>query len=124
MRFPASLPLLLVMASCAAPPGTPRVPQPGDADFPTEARSDRHAQKVAEVRSRDFDLVMIGDSITHTLGEMPGEPYGPLREVWDRHFAPRNAINLGYSGFRTENILWNLANGELEFRKSPGSPSS
>ena len=24
------------------------------------------------------------------------------------------ALNLGYSGARTENILWNIANGELE----------
>jgi len=119
MRLPVFLPLLLVMASCATQPGPPRVPQPGDADFPTEARSDRHTQKVAEVRSGDFDLVMIGDSITHTVGEMPGDPYGPLKEVWDRHFAPRRAINLGHNGFRTENILWNLENGELEFRKSP-----
>lgn len=119
MRFPLSIALLLVMVSCATQPGSSRVPQPGDADFPTEAHSDRHAQKVEQVRSGDFDLVMIGDSITHTVGEMPGDPYGPLKEVWERHFAPRKAINLGYSGFRTENILWNLENGELEFRRSP-----
>lgn len=119
MRFFPYLPLLLAMASCATQPGSVRVPQPGDADFPTEVHSDRHTQKVEEVRSRDFELVMIGDSITHTVGEMPGDPYGPLKEVWDRHFAPRKAINLGHNGFRTENILWNLENGELEFRKSP-----
>ena len=119
MRCLLSLPLVLFMVSCGTQPPSRQVPQPGDADFPTEARSDRHAQKVKQVRSGDFDLVMIGDSITHTVGEMPGETYGPLKEVWDLHFAPRKAINLGYSGFRTENILWNLENGELEFRRSP-----
>jgi lysophospholipase L1-like esterase len=112
--------LPLILASCAVTPQEPaRIPQPGDADFPAEARSDRHSEKVALVRSGDFDLAMIGDSIVHTVGDMPGEPYGSLREVWDRHFAPRKAINLGYSGFRTENILWNLENGELDFRRSP-----
>ena len=121
MRVPQSLLVLLpfLLASCAAPQKTARVPKPGDADFPTEARSDRHTEKVALVRSGNFDLAVIGDSIIHTVGEMPGEPYGSLIEVWNRHFAPRKSINLGYSGFRTENILWNLENGELDFRRSP-----
>jgi len=50
---------------------------------------------------------------------MPGGIYEPLKAVWDRHYAPRNAINLGHNGFRTENILWNLLNGELDFSPSP-----
>ncbi|NIP92642.1 MAG: lipase, partial [Akkermansiaceae bacterium] len=43
----------------------------------------------------------------------------PLKKVWDRHFAPRKAINLGHNGYRTEQILWNLQNGELDFARSP-----
>jgi lysophospholipase L1-like esterase/acetyl esterase/lipase len=62
--------------------------------------------------------VLIGDSITHTLCELGGK-YEPLRTVWERHFAPRHAINLGYSGYRTEQILWNLQHGELDFAVSP-----
>jgi lysophospholipase L1-like esterase len=93
-------------------------PQPGDADFPTPAPSERHTAKVAAVKSGDYDLVLIGDSITHTLGELGGK-YESLKETWDRHFAPRKAINLGYSGYRTEQILWNLQNGELDFARSP-----
>jgi len=94
-------------------------PVAGDADFPTENASERHVQKIGQIKSGRFDLVLIGDSITHTVGEMPGGIYEPLKEVWDRHFAPRNAINLGHNGFRTENILWNLLNGELDFHPSP-----
>lgn len=97
----------------------PRKPAPGDADFPTENPTERHTQKVAQVKAGKFDLVLIGDSITHTAGEMPGGIYEPLRAVWERHFAPRHAINLGHNGFRTENILWNLLHGELEFNPSP-----
>jgi lysophospholipase L1-like esterase len=81
--------------------------------------SARHTEKVAQVKSGKYDLVLIGDSITHTVGEMPGTIYEPLRQVWDRHYAPRHAINLGHNGFRTEEILWNLENGELEFTPSP-----
>lgn len=93
-------------------------PQPGAADFPMPAPSERHTAKVSAAKSGDYDLVLIGDSITHTLGELGGK-YDPLKETWDRHFAPRKAINLGYTGYRTEQILWNLQNGELDFAISP-----
>ena len=93
-------------------------PKPGDADFPTAAPSARHTEKVAAVKSGHYDLVLIGDSITHTLGELGGK-YEPLKAVWERHFAPRHAINLGHNGYRTEQILWNLQAGELDFDESP-----
>ena len=70
------------------------------------------------VKSGDYDLVLIGDSITHCIGDFGGE-WAPIKEVWKTYYAPRKAINLGYSGYRTENILWNLKNGELEFKNPP-----
>jgi len=93
-------------------------PQPGDADFPAPAPSQRHVEKVAAVKSGPYDLVLIGDSITHSIGELGGK-YEPLKGVWERHYAPRRAINLGHNGYRTEQILWNLQNGELDFITSP-----
>lgn len=93
-------------------------PEPGDADFPQPSPSARHAEKVAAVRSGDYDLVLIGDSITHTLQNFGGK-YDALNAVWNKHYAPRHAINLGHNGYRTEQILWNLQNGELDFKKSP-----
>ena len=69
---------------------------------------DRHRQKCAAVAQQKFDLIMIGDSITHNF-ENP-----EYQGVWKQFFAPRRALNLGYSGARTENILWNIANGELD----------
>ena len=95
-----------------------RMPSPGDADFPRPSPSARHDQKVKAVRSGSYDVVLVGDSITHTLGELGGK-YGPMKAVWNRHFAPLNAINLGYNGYRTEQILWNLQNGELDFKRAP-----
>ena len=130
MKCPFSLFLLLALvASCRVVPVSQRnqpapltsakaSPKLGDADFPAPAPSSRHTEKVAAVRSGHYDLVLIGDSITHTLGELGGK-YEPLRSVWARHFAPRHAINLGHNGYRTEQILWNLQNGELDFAASP-----
>ena len=126
---PGLLLILALAASCRVTPapesGRPgpsapaeAFPKLGDADFPTASPSARHTEKVAAVRSGRYDLVLIGDSITHTLGELGGK-YEPLQVVWERHFAPRHAINLGYSGYRTEQILWNLQDGELGFAVSP-----
>ncbi len=93
-------------------------PKPGDADFPTPKPCARHEQKVAAVKSGDYDLVMIGDSITQCIGDSGGE-WEPVKAVWEKHYAPRKAINLGYSGYRTEDVLWNLQHGELDFKRPP-----
>jgi lysophospholipase L1-like esterase/acetyl esterase/lipase len=68
----------------------------------------RHQQKVAAIAKEKFDLLLVGDSITHNFDNSSFQP------VWQQFFGPRKALNLGYSGYRTENILWNLQNGELE----------
>lgn len=75
---------------------------------PQRGMEQRHAEKVEAIKAKKYDLLLIGDSITHNF-DKPA-----YKAVWDQFFAPRNAIALGYSGARTENILWNLANGELE----------
>ncbi len=75
---------------------------------PQRGMEKRHAEKVAAAKAGDHDLLMIGDSITHNFDKPE------YQAVWKQFFAPRNALNLGYSGGRTENILWNLQNGELE----------
>ena len=77
------------------------VPVPG-------SNSKRHREKLGVVSKNKFDLLMIGNSITNNFDKPEFQP------VWNQFFAPRNALNLGYSGYRTENIIWNITNGELE----------
>ncbi len=93
--------------------------KPGDSDYPTKNANARHVEKVKAVKAGHYDLALIGDSITHTLGDMNDGKYAPNQAVWQRHFEPRRAINLGMNGQRTEEILWNLQNGQLEFTQSP-----
>lgn len=69
---------------------------------------ERHAAILAQLKTHQYDLLMVGNSITNNF-EKPD--YLP---VWNQFYASRNAINLGYSGYRTENILWNLDHGELD----------
>ncbi|WP_035603138.1 sulfatase/phosphatase domain-containing protein [Haloferula sp. BvORR071] len=67
----------------------------------------RHQQKSALAKQGGHDLVFIGDSITQGW-----EGHG--KATWDKYYAGRKALNLGFSGDRTEHVLWRLMNGELE----------
>lgn len=67
----------------------------------------RHRQKLQEVKKGGHELVFIGDSITQGWE-------GAGREVWEEFYGKRQALNLGYSGDRTEHVLWRLLSGELE----------
>lgn len=67
----------------------------------------RHEAKAAEARRGGHEVVFIGDSITQGWE-------GPGKAVWDRFYGKRKALNLGFSGDRTEHVLWRLMNGEME----------
>lgn len=86
-------------ADTAANPAA--IPVPGYA-------AKRHEEKVQLIAREKFNLILIGNSITNNFEKPAYQP------VWDQFFAPRKALNLGYSGYRTENILWNISHGELD----------
>ena len=67
----------------------------------------RHEAIVERVKQGNVDLLMIGDSITHGW-ENSGKP------VWDKYYANRNAVNMGFSGDQTEHVIWRLQNGEID----------
>lgn len=52
-------------------------------------------------------MLFIGDSITHGWE-------GGAKEYWDKYYAPRNAVNLGFNGDRTQDVLWRLDHGEID----------
>jgi lysophospholipase L1-like esterase len=68
---------------------------------------DRHEAKLKLVQQGGWNLVFIGDSITQGW-----ESHG--KAMWEKYYAPRKALNLGYSGDRTEQVLWRFENGELD----------
>ena len=74
---------------------------------------DRLAEKRAQICASggEFDLVMIGDSITHFWEfDCDSFGYGVYRKLCEG----RKVLNLGYGGDHTEHVLWRLENGELE----------
>ena len=74
----------------------------------------RHAEKLAEIKAAStnggINVVFLGDSITHFWETGAGKHH------WNRNFGRHSTfrtINLGFSGDRTENLLWRIENGEL-----------
>ena len=63
----------------------------------------RQAEKIGLMSKGEFDLLMVGDSITNNY---ENEKVG--LKVWEKYFVPLKAINLGFGGDRTEHVLWRL----------------
>lgn len=74
----------------------------------------RHEESVRHAKLGNVDLLFVGDSITQNYektGPAPDEVFFPS---WKEFFAPHHALNLGYSGDQTQNVLWRLQHGEVD----------
>jgi len=68
----------------------------------------RHKEKLAERKKMDkVDLLFVGDSITHGW-EQSG------KAVFNKYYKDRNTLNIGFSGDRTEHVLWRFENGAID----------
>jgi len=74
-----------------------------------------HLARLDEVRSPrgQVDLIFIGDSITANYALASGDPAYNFLPIWDKYFAPHQALNLGVDGDQTQQVLWRLAHGEV-----------
>ena len=75
---------------------------------------DRYLDKRNEIVGGhgEYDIVMIGDSITHGWERPSGI------NVFDRIRKTYSVLNLGYGGDHTESVIWRMENGELEGYKA------
>ncbi len=64
----------------------------------------------------EYDVVMLGDSITHFWEDFTYWSCG--RDVFDGMREKYALLNLGYGGDHTENVLWRCENGELDGYKA------
>lgn len=98
LAFAAALAPLLTRADEAK---EPQSVIPANRDLP------RHKLINERAKKGDVELLFIGDSITQGW-EQNG------KEVWQKYYEPRKAMNAGIGGDRTEHILWRLDNGNVE----------
>jgi lysophospholipase L1-like esterase len=95
-----------------APAQEPKKAAPPESTTDPAARSGegwwmkRHEQHLEAVKPGNTDLIFVGDSITQGWE-------GAGREVWERYYAPRKAVNLGIGGDRTQHVLWRLDHDEV-----------
>ena len=66
-------------------------------------------EKQKAIAAGGSSVVFIGDSITNNWD-------GPGKAAWDKYFAgaPYHALQLGFSGDRTEHLLWRIGHGEFD----------
>ncbi len=68
---------------------------------------ERH-QTILSRLEKDPELILIGNSIFHSLDNENRQ------EVWEKYLDQYRTVNMGFSGDRTENVIWRLQNGSLE----------
>lgn len=66
----------------------------------------------------DFDVVMIGNSITHFWSGEPKDNWHRGDDSWKKLFGKLRVLNMGFGWDRTENLLWRLNHGELDGYKA------
>ena len=105
--------MLLTLSGCAsqAPVELPRSvttePVRQDAAWSKDWWQKRHDEKLTQASGADIELVLLGDSITHGWENAGADVFG-------KYFGDRKTLNLGFSGDRTEHVLWRLQNGAID----------
>lgn len=72
----------------------------------------RFLEKQAELRGGPVDLVWYGDSITENWEKHGPPAWRDFAPIWQRFYGGRHAINLGFTGDSTANLIWRIENGE------------
>lgn len=67
----------------------------------------RYQEQKERMEQGDVDLLWVGDSITH-FWETNG------KEVWEKYYGGRKAMNFAISGDRTGHVLWRMANSPMD----------
>lgn len=74
----------------------------------------RFDEKQARLHQGHVSLIFLGDSITQQFeddGPAAWQDYAP---VWQQYFGKYDAVNLGFIGDTTANLLWREMHGELD----------
>lgn len=71
---------------------------------------ERHALINDRLKQTDTQLVFVGDSITQGWE-------GGGKNVWEKFYGPRKAVNMGIGGDRTQHVLWRLDHGNFDLVK-------
>jgi lysophospholipase L1-like esterase len=74
----------------------------------------RHYEVLDYEKTHKPGVVFIGNSITNFWGGPPASKRVNGGASWEKYFAPKNTLNLGFGWDRVENVLWRIQHGELD----------
>ena len=77
----------------------------------------RHQTDCELAQRGEAELICIGDSITHGFGGEPRLDQGAGEPVWREKLERWKPINMGFSGDKTEHVLWRLAHRAVDGAK-------
>lgn len=104
----AALPALVAACRSEAPWEAREIRQSAATRVPAQPNNPARVAVLAKrAGETGAEILFVGDSITEGW-ETTG------REVWDRTYAPRKALDLGVSGDQTQHVLWRIAQGEMD----------
>jgi lysophospholipase L1-like esterase len=101
------LPVATLLLMAAGDPSTP-ASRMDKADWAAQFNAQQQ-----ELRQNSYDIVLLGDSIMHELQYVGPQSFNNIDAVWQRWFACRRTIDLGFTGDTTANLLWRIENGLL-----------
>lgn len=106
------LALLLAIVLCAESVQIGRATDELATTTPVSKNDDFWQRRFQKINDRanqgDVDLIFIGDSITEGWAGEPG------KDVWQKFYGERKAMNAGIGGDRTQHVLWRLDNGNID----------
>lgn len=94
------------LMAAASMPATVARGEPAETTVPLNRDIPRHKAINERAKEGNVDLIFIGDSITEGWE-------GNGKEVWQKLYGSRHAMNAGIGGDRTQHILWRLDNGNV-----------
>lgn len=107
--WPFSILIVLLLQSCG---GGSREESTVDPTHATQRNISWWQQRHQDILSADksaVKLLFLGDSITQ---QWQHEEYG--LPIWQQYYGDEFAFNMGFSGDKTQHLLWRIENGELE----------
>jgi len=96
----------------AKPENPAVVPVPRQQDSCRQRHEGFNARAKQGHEKGDIDLIFLGDSITEGW-EREG------KDVWQKYYAKRNAVDFGIGGDETQHVLWRLENGNVDGLDKP-----
>jgi len=92
------------LTAADAPASRESTTVPSDSNYTGRHAADNKACEalVAAMKGKPCDLIFIGDSITQGWVQRNG------KDVWEKHYAGRNALDFGVGADRTQHTLWRL----------------